>query len=78
MAAYSEHVVISTGKNDWKSRIEDEYEEESGPGYGRFLHGLKGLIGRGGEYHDVGKISCARSKSKAGVRNLLILIFIAI
>ncbi|KAF2836901.1 sucrose cleavage family protein [Patellaria atrata CBS 101060] len=47
MAAYGEHVLISTGKDDWKSRIEDE---EIGPG--ELAREMKKLLGRGGPHSD--------------------------
>lgn len=46
IATYAEQILISTGQNDWKSKIEDE---ESGT----FLRQVKSLIGRGGTYSDV-------------------------
>ena len=46
MAAYAEQVLISTGRNDWKSRIEEEDE-------GVLVKQLKGFLGRGGKYSDV-------------------------
>ncbi|KAJ4287572.1 hypothetical protein N0V90_012275 [Kalmusia sp. IMI 367209] len=47
MAPYAEQVLICTGKEDWKSRIEDE-ESSSGD----FVRGLRGVIGRGGKGFD--------------------------
>ena len=47
MAAYAEQVLISTGRNNWKSRIEEEEEE------GVFVRRLKGFLTRGGKYSDV-------------------------
>jgi hypothetical protein len=47
MAAYAEQVLICTGKDDWKSRIE---EENSGD---NLAADIKELIGRGGVYSDV-------------------------
>lgn len=52
MAAYSEQVIVCTGKDDWTSRIEDEQSDA-----GDFVRGVKGLIGRDGEAFDVGKHS---------------------
>ena len=46
MASYAEQVLISTGRNDWKSRIEEEEE-------GVLVKQLKSFLGRGGEYMDV-------------------------
>lgn len=43
---YNQHVVISTGRDDWASRIED------GEG-SNLAKGLKELLGRNGEFHDV-------------------------
>ena len=43
---YTKHVVISTGRDNWASRIEDE----EGP---NFAKGLKALLGRDGKFHDV-------------------------
>ncbi|KAL1306350.1 hypothetical protein AAFC00_005065 [Neodothiora populina] len=45
MAPYTEQVLISTGKPDWKSRIEDEDDAH-------LLQGLKKLLGRGGRFAD--------------------------
>lgn len=58
MPPYAQHVVIRTGRDDWSSRIEDD-ATTLGPGVARSLEGgnlaksLKGLVGRGGKYHDV-------------------------
>lgn len=52
MAAYSEHIVVSTGQADWKSRIEDE--KESGP-WGEVVSNMKGLLGPKGRLHDVSR-----------------------
>lgn len=46
MASYAEQVLISTGKEDWTSRIEDEED-------GAFLRQLKGFLGRNGKYSNV-------------------------
>lgn len=46
MASYAEQVLVSTGRNDWKSRIEEEDD-------GILVKQLKGLLGRGGKYSDV-------------------------
>ncbi|RVX66275.1 hypothetical protein B0A52_10202 [Exophiala mesophila] len=46
---YSQHLIISTGQADWKSRIEDEKDSAD---WGRLVADFKGLLGRGGEYHD--------------------------
>jgi hypothetical protein len=47
MAAFSEQVLICTGKDDWLSRIE---EENSGD---NLAADIKELLGRGGIYSDV-------------------------
>jgi hypothetical protein len=46
MAAYAEQVLISTGRNDWKSRIEEEDE-------GILVRQLKSFLGPRGKYSDV-------------------------
>ena len=46
MAAYAEQVLISTGRNDWTSRIEDEDE-------GVLVRQLKSFLTRNGKYSDV-------------------------
>jgi hypothetical protein len=51
MAAYSEQVLICTGKNDWPSKIE---EENSGD---NLAADIKELMGRGGKYSDVCEFS---------------------
>jgi hypothetical protein len=48
MAAYSEQVILCTGKEDWHSNI----EQDEGP-TGAFVKGLKGVIGKGGQAFDV-------------------------
>lgn len=50
MAAYAEQILISTGKSDWKSRIEDEEGT-----HGDAVRGLKGLLGPRGKFSDVGE-----------------------
>ncbi|KAH9882889.1 hypothetical protein J1614_000255, partial [Plenodomus biglobosus] len=47
MAAYSEQVVICTGKDNWVSNIEQEEGET-----GDFVKGLKSIIGKGGPGFD--------------------------
>jgi hypothetical protein len=47
MAPYSEQVLICTGQQDWKSRIEDDN------GGDNLAADLKELLGRGGIYSDV-------------------------
>lgn len=49
MAAYSEQVILCTGKEDWESNIEHEQGET-----GDFVKGLKSVIGRGSPDFDVG------------------------
>lgn len=46
MAAYAEQVLISTGRPDWSSRIEDEPDAV-------LVRQLKKFLGRGGKYSDV-------------------------
>jgi hypothetical protein len=48
MAAYSSQVILSTGKTDWHSTI----EQDSGA-TGTFVSGLKSVIGKGSEAFDV-------------------------
>jgi hypothetical protein len=48
MAAYSEHVILCTGQEDWHSNIE---QDEGATG--KFVKGLKGVIGKGGQGFDV-------------------------
>ena len=52
MAAYAEQILISTGKSDWKSRIEDEEGV-----HGDAVRGLKGLLGPKGKFSVVGQDS---------------------
>lgn len=47
MPSYAEQVLVSTGKNDWTSRIEDD--EGSG-----LVRQIKKFLGRDGKYYDVG------------------------
>lgn len=46
MAAYAENVLISTGKHDWKSKIEDEDD-------GVLVKQLKQFLGPKGKFSDV-------------------------
>lgn len=46
MAAYAEQILICTGKDDWKSRIEDEEDAV-------LVNQLKKTLTRGGKYVDV-------------------------
>lgn len=50
MAAYSEQVILCTGKPDWHSNIE---QDEGATG--AFIKGLKSVIGKGGTGFDVGR-----------------------
>ncbi len=50
MAPYAQQVLISTGKSDWTSRIEDDGKDEP---WGDFGRSLKAMLGRGGKYADV-------------------------
>ena len=45
---YTEQVIISTGKGDWPSRIEDDPNSA-------LARELRGLLGKGGRYSDVSK-----------------------
>ena len=49
MPAYAEQVLISTGKDDWTSRIEDDEEG------GAFVRQIKSFLGRDGKYSDVSR-----------------------
>jgi len=46
MAAYAEQVLISTGRGDWSSRIEEEEDAV-------LARGLKDLLGRNGKFSNV-------------------------
>lgn len=50
MPTYAEQVLISTGKDDWTSRIEDD--EGSA-----LVRQIKNFLGRNGKYSDVGELS---------------------
>lgn len=50
IAAYSEHVIVSTGQADWKSRIEDE--KDTAP-WGEIVASTRTLLGPKGRLHDV-------------------------
>lgn len=52
MAAYTQQLLICTGKRDWTSRIEDDGKGE-GQVWGDLARGLKKLMGRGGRFADV-------------------------
>lgn len=45
---YKEQVLVCSGRDDWTSRIEDEEGVLGG-----VVGGLKGVLGRGGEFCDV-------------------------
>ena len=47
MPSYAEQVLISTGKEDWTSRIEDDDEG------GAFVRHIKGFLGKDGKYSNV-------------------------
>ncbi|WEW61918.1 hypothetical protein PRK78_007418 [Emydomyces testavorans] len=49
MAAYSQQVLIATGQSDWRSRIEEDGQDQ---GWGMLASRLKKLLGRGGKYAD--------------------------
>ncbi|KEF63881.1 uncharacterized protein A1O9_01859 [Exophiala aquamarina CBS 119918] len=49
MSPYAQHLLLSTGRMDWTSRIEDERDTAS---WGRLTSEMKGILGRGGEFHD--------------------------
>ena len=51
ISAHSQHLIISTGRHDWSSRIEDE--SDNGTSWGKVTGDLKSLLGRKGEFHDV-------------------------
>lgn len=59
MAAYAEQVLISTGRNDWKSKIEEEEDSV-------FLRQLRKYLGRGGKYSDVSPWSTRKCKRSHG------------
>ncbi|KAI5284264.1 Altered inheritance of mitochondria protein 32, partial [Ascosphaera acerosa] len=58
MAAYSQHLLVASGRADWASRIEDGVAdegvvgEEEAEGWLRLTRGVKGLLGRGGRFMD--------------------------
>jgi hypothetical protein len=51
MSPYTQHLIVSTGRSDWTSRIEDEKDTAA---WGKFTADVKASFGRGGEFHDVG------------------------
>lgn len=60
MSPYSQHLIIPTGRSDWTSKIEDEKDTAV---WGRFTAEIKTLLGRGGEFHDVGEHNLLQSRS---------------
>lgn len=46
MASYAEQILVSTGRSDWKSKIEDDEQ-------GVFLRQLKKFLGQSGKFSDV-------------------------
>jgi hypothetical protein len=46
MPTYAEQVLISTGKDDWTSRIEDDESSV-------LVRQIKNFLGRNGKYSDV-------------------------
>lgn len=50
IAAYSQHVIVSTGQADWKSKIEDE--KDTAP-WGTIVAQSKAMLGPKGRFHDV-------------------------
>lgn len=56
MPPYAQHVVIRTGRTDWSSKIEEEgHTLGKEIGGGNLAASLKGLVGKGGKYHDVSR-----------------------
>ncbi|KAK4936337.1 hypothetical protein LTR10_022765 [Elasticomyces elasticus] len=49
ISPHAQHLVVSSGRSDWTSKIEDE--KDTAP-WGRFTAEVKGLLGRGGDFHD--------------------------
>ena len=56
MPPYAQHVVISTGRDDWGKKIEDEDGSVEGAPGVNFARSLRDRLGRGGKWFDV----CAR------------------
>ncbi|KIX99341.1 uncharacterized protein Z520_04917 [Fonsecaea multimorphosa CBS 102226] len=50
MSPYAQHLLISTGRSDWTSRIEDEHN--NGTAWGKVVGDVKTLLGRHGQFHD--------------------------
>lgn len=61
MSPYAQHLIVSTGRSDWTSRIEDERDTAV---WGKFTSQVKALLGRGGEFHDVGATRSIESRSE--------------
>lgn len=59
MAAYAEQILISTGRSDWQSKIEDD---ESGV----FVRQLKKFLGQKGKFSDV-RIPLQRVSQRDGI-----------
>ena len=47
VANHNQHLIISTGKSDWSSKIETE------KGFGRMAEAMRSLIGPQGEFYNV-------------------------
>lgn len=60
MPAYAEQVLVSTGKSDWTSKIEDDPE-------GELVRQLRTIIGPKGKYSDV-RLASDRSISSTNPR----------
>ena len=56
MPPYAQHVVISTGRDDWGRKIEEEDGSVEGESGTNFARSLRDRVGRGGKWFDV----CAR------------------
>ncbi len=68
MSPYTQHLIVSTGRSDWTSRIEDEKDTAV---WGRFTADVKASLGRGGEFHDVGAtLPLANALNVAAQRDL--------
>lgn len=50
MSAHSQHLIVSTGRSDWTSRIENEQDTAV---WGKFTADVKSMLGRKGEFFDV-------------------------
>ncbi|KIW18181.1 hypothetical protein PV08_02469 [Exophiala spinifera] len=49
MSAHRQHLVVSSGRSDWTSRIENERDTAA---WGKFTADVKSMLGRGGEFFD--------------------------